>query len=417
MARAERWTQTGRANSLIWGAFNGMRVFYYCSINLKTKTFACSCKSARYPCNHGVGLWLLAQQMPAQFTAQPMPDWLHPAKQHPELATVQFFTPQSANPKQWEKNAAERLRYIKLGMQDLAAWLLDLIDNGLASAPDRPTSYWLDMSRRLNDSYCPAISKQIEHLPKLITQHTNWPPLLLDALSKLYLLTQSFVNFDTLPAATQFDLCTTVGWHHSKLPSATDEAVTDQWLVVARTLTSVRKRQMVTVTVWGQQSARFAQLTGIAHTRQKPDMHLTTGVTFNGTLHFVDSELGLQAYPIDIDTAIAPTSPWSQTAPTFDSIFEDYQTHYLQHPWLVARPVLVHNASVARHNKQFILQGSTRDALPLNPDNKHNWHLYASSRTAPLAVFGWWDGTSLDAVSYCVEGQWLPLSTWAEVAA
>lgn len=413
MCRPEVWQDLGQQDTLVWGAFCGLKVSYHTSFDRVSKTYACSCKSPRYPCNHGAGLWMLHQREAHLFTGTVLPAWLDHAKRHPKFSTTSFFTQTPANPVQWEQNAQQRLAYIQLGLADLEAWLLDLIDNGLATAPDKPKGYWMDMSRRLNDSYCPTIATQIEQFPKVIANNANWPAHLLATLSKLYLLTQAFKNFDSHTPATQFDLFTTVGWHNSALPAETDTAIQDTWVVLDRQLSLVRKRQTVTVTLWGQTSQRFAQLTGVAHNRQTPDIHLMPGVTLDAMLRFYPSEVGLSAYP---ETLTIQTTATAHPMPSdFGSIIQNFQATVLAHPWVTEQPVLLSKVAVTVHNGAFYIQDGMRQALPLSKSSKANWYLHIYSRQAPVSVFGYWNGTDFDAKTLNFEGRWLPLAALAEI--
>ncbi len=414
-SRPEVWQNTGKHTTLVWGDFCGQKVSYRTSIDLDAKTYACTCKSARYPCNHGVGLWLLQHRATELFSDTALPEWLNVAKSHPAFSTVQFFRQTPSSPIQWKRNAAQRLHYIRIGMADLEAWLLDIIDNGLANAPDKPKGYWMSMSRRLNDSYCPAIAVKIEQLPKTIANQKNWADIVLAELGKLYLLSQSFKHFETLTPETQFDLFTTVGWHNSRLAEETDEAVVDTWVVLDRQLSTIRKRQMVTVVLWGQTTQRFAMLTGIAHSRQKPDMHLMPGVTVTGSLRYYPSELQLQAYPEQLSFETKAHSVAHPLPTDLQAVTTAFQTSILTHPWIAQLPTLLSKVAVNVHQGQIYLQDSQRQALPVNMTSKANWYLQVYSQQAPISVFGYWNGTTFDAVTLNVAGNWIPLKTLPEI--
>ena len=62
LARADRWSHTGRHESVLWGRCQGSRPNPYLTAVVldDTPAYSCSCPSRKFPCKHALALMLLA---------------------------------------------------------------------------------------------------------------------------------------------------------------------------------------------------------------------------------------------------------------------------------------------------------------------------------------------------------------------
>src|SRR5258708_29170699 len=77
LASAGKWVSRGADERAIWGECQGSGKDPYCTqIDLSEPAFRCSCPSRKFPCKHGLGLFLLYANQPAGFAKDPPPPWV-----------------------------------------------------------------------------------------------------------------------------------------------------------------------------------------------------------------------------------------------------------------------------------------------------------------------------------------------------
>jgi len=72
-----KWPTLGCNETAIWGECQGSGSKpYQVSIDLGGPTFKCTCPSRKFPCKHGLAVYLLRAQKEAAFTAHEPPPWV-----------------------------------------------------------------------------------------------------------------------------------------------------------------------------------------------------------------------------------------------------------------------------------------------------------------------------------------------------
>src|SRR4051812_26306442 len=76
-AQRKKWTNLGQDEQAAWGECQGSGSKpYQTKIDLSEPAFSCSCPSRKFPCKHGLGLFLMLVQQPAAFAGGPPPAWV-----------------------------------------------------------------------------------------------------------------------------------------------------------------------------------------------------------------------------------------------------------------------------------------------------------------------------------------------------
>jgi hypothetical protein len=260
-AEPERWTALHHDGRLLWAIFpNGSAKTAETAVHLPSHTYTCTCNSRKTPCRHTVALLLLWQENRPAFTAQPAPRTL--------AARANRHTIASQRPLRHSYSQETQLAHLQTGLNELALWLTDLVRHGLARLPDRPKSYWHTMADRLVDAQAPTLALELRRLATVPTAQPNWPEAYLQRLGQLHLIIQGFRHFDQLPATTQADLQTAVGW----LPPPHDDTppITDRWLVLGRQQEFLGSQTRHFTWLWGQDSQQPAQLIELAAATRIP---------------------------------------------------------------------------------------------------------------------------------------------------
>src|SRR5688572_4958152 len=73
---ARKWLTLGANAVCVWGTMQGSgKAPYQTSIDLSVPAFKCTCPSRKFPCKHGLGLFLIFVQQPDACTQDQPPPW------------------------------------------------------------------------------------------------------------------------------------------------------------------------------------------------------------------------------------------------------------------------------------------------------------------------------------------------------
>jgi len=77
LANMSKWVSKGANELAIWGECQGSGSKpYQAQIDLSNIAFKCSCPSRKFPCKHGIALFLLYARQTASFTVDKQPAWV-----------------------------------------------------------------------------------------------------------------------------------------------------------------------------------------------------------------------------------------------------------------------------------------------------------------------------------------------------
>jgi hypothetical protein len=297
---------------------------------------------------------------------------------------------------------ADRLSKVSAGLSDLDLWMRDIVRGGLASLPEQPQKFWRDMAARLVDAQAPGLARMVNELSGLPASGEGWQERLLERLSKLHLLIESFKRLDTLPAVTQADVRALIGWTQTKADVADEVGVQDDWLVLGKRVTVDETNLKLQRTwLWGDKSNRPALLMDYAVSGQSFETNLIPGLTLPATLLFFPSNYPLRA--LGRDSGVASPIKNLSGHSTIDSVMRAYSQALSCNPWLDLFPILISNVIPIQTDSGWLLRDNTTHYLPIASRFVKGRNLLALSGGHSLTIFGEWDGEVL-----------LPLGAWAE---
>ena len=405
LATQRKWSSLGRSQFAVWGECQGSgKTPYQAQIDLSEPAFRCSCPSRKFPCKHGLGLFLLLAEQPEVIASAEPPEWvakwLAMRSQRVEKQTERRTQPEVVDPVAQAKRAAERQRKVSAGVQELRLWLEDRVRQGLATVPQESYQAWDAIAARMVDAQAPGLARYLRELAGVAHTGTGWTDRLLERLGRLYLIAQGFERIETLPPEVQADLRTQIGWPVSQedLAGAVQH---DLWLVVGQRTEAEDRLKVRRTWLLGLSSATPALLLDFAHGDQSFEQSLLAGTLLEAELVFYPS-----AYPLRASIkARHEAALLSKTPPGYETIAEAiaaYSKAFAACPWLERFPLLLQNVIPMREG--WLLQDHQGTVLPLSIRlESHGWRLLALGGGHPLAVFGEWDGRQL-----------LPLSVWTE---
>lgn len=410
LATLRKWSSLGRGATAVWGECQGSgKNPYRTQIDLSEPAFRCSCPSRKFPCKHGLGLFLLLVENLPEFEQKESPEWVaewlaarsHRIKQQAEQAKPQ----QATDPVAQAKRSAARQQKVSAGVQELRLWLADRIRQGLATVPQESYQLWDTVAARMVDAQAPGLARQLRECAGVANTGSGWSDRLLEQLGRLYLLTEGFERIASLPAPVQADLRTQIGWTISQEEVLDSPPQTDLWLVVGQRTETEDRLKLRRTWLLGLSSATFALLLDFAHGQQPFDQSFLLGTCLEADLAFYPSAYPLRALIKTRQEAVllSKKPPGVELA----AAIATYSNAVAACPWLDPFPMLLQAVVPIQSRVGWRIQDQQGLGIPLSPrfEPKHIWQLLALSGGDPLTLFGEWDGTQL-----------LPLNVWVEEA-
>lgn len=366
-----KWSSLGRYLSTVWGECQGSgKNPYRTQIDVSEPAFRCSCPSRKFPCKHGLGLFLLLAENPHEFVEKEPPawvaEWLAVRAQRAEKQAEKQVKQQerAADPVAQAKRAAAPQQKVSAGMQELRLWLEDRIRQGLATAQQESYQVWDTVASRMVDAQAPGLARQLRALGGIAHTRSGWSDRLLEQLGRLYLITEGFQRIETLPADVQADLRTQIGWTVNQEEVLNGKPQADLWLVVGqRTETEERLKARRT---WLLElgSATFALLLDFAHGQQPFDQNFLSGTCLEAELVFYPSAYPLRALVKTRHEAVLlskhpPGVEIAEAIATYSSAFATC-------PWLEQFPTVLEGVVPIRDGERWLIRDAQDRVLPLS---------------------------------------------------
>ena len=410
LARGADATAMGRLTAadaaLIWAAFpDGRRPDARASVALPDLFVACTCAGVRFPCRHILALLLRDHAAPLSESAPP--PWtvarLDEATRH---------RPVSATPATGDAHLAPAAA----GLEEMARWLGDLLDRGLAAPASANRQSWLAAADRLADAYAPAAARELRELAAVVGNGADWPERVLPRLGRLAMLAAAFRRLDVLPDGERGDVLAAAGLS----PCPGEDRASDVWLVLGRRQTADAGQRHVRTWLHGLAAGRWALLGSVQSAKRLEGVCLPIGARVRGELAYLPSAWPLAAQPagrLRLDLAPEGTSAINPTAldgakDDIGAAVADFATARAANPWLRLYPLLLTGLIAEPAPGGWRLRDRGGRLLPLPPRFGYGWQLLALSGDRPLTLFGEYDGATLTPLSVLHGGHWRDPAAW-----
>ena len=415
LATASKWQNVGRNERALWGECQGSGAKpYQTVIDLNEPAFKCSCPSRKFPCKHSLGLFLLVANEPATAnTVKPSPDWAaewlskreQQAQRKSEAAKKAEEPPDEATlarrAAQKTKRSLDREAKVVAGLKELELWLRDLLRHGLASTQTQSLDYWEQMAARMIDAQAPGIARRVRELSWLPQSGDGWTEQLLSQISSLFLLLKAFERIETLPAATQADVRTAIGWTYKEDELPQENVVADAWLVLGQRVTGDEGLRVRRTWLWGERIAKGALVLDFAAAGQQLALDFLPGTRTEAELIFYPSNYPMRAALKQRAGTSSLTKIYGYS--TSDDLLTTYADVLALNPWIEAIPAPLHTVVPVRRGERWLARDVNGRLLSLRSESSNGWKLMALSGGHPITIFSEWNGRSL-----------LPISAWAE---
>ncbi len=415
-AAVGKWKIMGYNDLRIWGECQGSgKDAYKTQIDIQNTAFKCSCPSRKFPCKHGIGLYLLFARQQTLFSEQEAPEWVTEwIKKRNEKAInaiIKENEPISAEKtekqnKDKEKRAAQRNSKVANGIAEVDLLLRDWARAGLLSLQNKGLSYWEEKVARLVDAQANGLANILMALREINYAAADWQIQCLYYINRLHLLSNAYRNIDHLPPLLQQDVRQNIGWTLKKeeVLSAPDTLqVTDTWLVAAKVMEEVPEQKLMAQYLWlyGQNSQKYALLLDFATPYSPLTILFMPQTAQKMTLAFYPSTTPLRA----LVNGTAERQVFERPTYFYENFMAmgDYFSQQLQqNPFFDKAPFWLSQVSLVPHQDKWFLFDQNGLYIAIHSHFGAVYQLLAISGAMPCDVF---------ALYY--QQQLIPLGIWA----
>lgn len=418
-----KWSGLGGHAQALWGLCQGSgKDPYKATIELTGPAFKCTCPSRKFPCKHGLGLYLLYAKESAAFsdTAAPtwVSDWLQSREKRSEdraakLADAEAtLTPEAiaAKEKGQKKRQEKRLGNVEAGLAVLDNWLADLARDGLANLRAKPAKDWDAMAARLVDTQAAGLASRLRRTSLLVygSSAAGWEVDVARELAQVALLGQAYRRLASLPEPLQEDVKNAIGWVVAQEDVLAQPGCTDLWEVCGNESRDDERISRRACFLRGRDSGRWAMLLQFSAGNQPLPPPLLPGTFYQGTLHFYPSALPLRVvFGDDMALASVPTMA-GVTLSSITALLDEYAVALSVQPFIEQFPMRLHQVvptATGGSAAHFTLRARDGATLPLDARFRHGWHLHALAGGAPVDIFGLWNGYSFLPLTAHTQGR------------
>jgi hypothetical protein len=423
LGAARKWATLGADGACAWGTLQGSgKDPYQTCLDPAGPAFKCSCPSRKFPCKHGLGLFLVLAQQPAALTEKTPPawaaEWLAKRADREDKkaakAAVPDAPPDPAAAAQAaasaERRVAAREARVTAGLEELGRWLADLVRAGLASLPGRPAAFWETPAARLVDAQVPGLARRLRALDGVTATGDGWPARLLREAAALHLACTAWPRAASLPAATRADLRAVLGLPLPQEEVLASPGVRDRWLVLGQRVVEEDRLRTQRAWLWGRGTGRPALYLSFSASPGQPlDLSLVPGHEFEGELAYFPGAWPLRALVKERSTG-DPVAPAAAALPHASVAAANAfaAAAWTANPWLERLPLALAAVVPVRRAAGWLVRDAAGQALPLAVTDAAGWSLAALAGGRPLALAGEWDGERLAPLGAWAEGRFLP---------
>ncbi|SEV92302.1 SWIM zinc finger [Chitinophaga sp. YR573] len=386
LSSPSKWVTKGANEQALWGECQGSGSKpYRTQVDLAGMAFKCSCPSRKFPCKHGIGLLILFARNAADFTTTEAPDWVSEwiSKRETKNTATDKKTP--VNEAAQAKRQHAREQSVEDGLSELLLWIKDIVRNGIVGIPEKDSSFFTDMARRMVDAKAPGLATLVKNAGNLSFYKEGWQNEFTDLLARMYLLIAGYTN---KPAALTDDLRSNIGFTQSQEELREKPGIKDTWLVLSKQTETEDSLTVERNWLYGTATKQYALVLQFSVMAQSMVLNFAPGMLLDAELVFYPSAQPLRAL-IKSQSAAAVVPPisglsgWQQVA--------ELETAYNSAlPFSSPRPFLLQQITPLRYEGRWWLSDSSNRVVQVKEDFREMYKLLSISGGNPLnlAVLG-----------------------------
>lgn len=401
LATAAKWESMGTDGATAWGAAKGSgKEPYQVIIDLSEPAFKCSCPSRKFPCKHGIGLFLMLAQgkVPMGAPLAFVGEWL--SKRGARAVAVAEKAEKPVDEKAQAKRVEGRREKVASGLEECGLWLRDTVRQGLSSPSVATPSHFEKVAARMTDAQAPGIARRLRDMAATLHAGAGWQERLIGQMANLHLILEAYARQEELAQDLRQEVLATVGFTMKKEEIPSELQVEDRWSVVGQIRYEEDRLSVQRSWLWGQRSERWAMVLAFSVNRTPFDPMLSPGTAFEGKLAFYPGAERLRAVLVERQVAPYVSVPGS----SIDHNLQGFADRLARCPWTELGPLAVADAQLAQTGWQAM--DAHGFCLP-TVEGYEPWERLAQTGGRPALLFGEWDGALLRPLSGFYEGRWI----------
>jgi SWIM zinc finger len=412
LSTRKSWLNVARNGNVLWGECQGSGKHPY-QARVDTSgpvgthgspepVFKCSCPSRKFPCKHGLGLFLLFASKPDEFGELEPPTWVQEwldgrearAEKKAEKAVETASKP--VDPKAQEKRIAARDKKVRAGLEELALWSRDLIRTGIADAQSKGYTHWETMAARLIDAQAPGLARMVREIPGLLSQD-DWQARLLEQLGAVHLASTAYQRLEELPEPVRADTRTAIGFPTSSEEVLAQTGIRDAWQVIAQSLEQDDRLRVRRTWLHGTNNERGAMVQEFGVAQAPLGLSLPLGSSIDVEVVYYPGQHPQRAL-VKGDLP-APTPVTHVPGLSIEENLNAYAQARAASPWLERYFFRLHDATLQTNNTVI---NATDHSLPVHPQFAQLWPWLAVTGGSSGTICGEWDGESFLPLSVMI---------------
>jgi hypothetical protein len=389
LATPAKWVTKGINDQALWGECQGSGSKpYQTQVDLTAIAFKCSCPSRKFPCKHGLGLLLLCARQPGLFTNADMPGWVNDwiskrsEKEEKKIEKAEKPVDETAQAKRQQS----REQKVSAGINELLIWLKDIVRNGILTVPEKGTTYWDNMARRMVDAQAAGLASMVKNLGTTNFWNEGWQSNFMDKLLQLYLVAESYQHLPDINPLLQQDIRSAIGFTVNQEELRQQSGVSDTWLVIGK---ESRDEQQITVEqnwLYGLKSNQYALILQFIARGQVGQLSLSAGMYLDAELNYFPSVVPYRAI-IKNHVAAKPGTAYDiQSFNGWHQVAVQETLLNSRLPFRNEMTFIVAALKPVQYQKQWWLQDQEGCLCRIASDFKNIWQLMALSGGEPLTM-------------------------------
>lgn len=391
LATPHKWVSMAYNELAIWGECQGSgKNPYQTAIDLTNIAFKCTCPSRKFPCKHGLGLFVLYAEDRGLFAIKPEPpayvaEWL--SKRQARETTKETKEEKPADETARAKRVESREKKVNGGIEEIRAWLSDVIRAGIAQVPQHAYQFHSNITARMVDAQAGGLAGQLRQISEINFFNEGWQKQLLKRLSGIYMISEGYRNLENLPATTARDLSTLVGWTIPKEEVLQTQPVTDQWIVLSVTMTDESNVTTERIWLYGLGTSRFALLLNFYAGNQPYQTMLVPGVQIDADIVYYPASVPMRAL-IREQRPVTDRSMIASIPNSFSSIYINISDILSQNPFIEQIPFMIEGVKTTFANDRWFVTDVEGLSVPISNPEDECWNMLAFSGGRRFSAFG-----------------------------
>ena len=445
LLKPSQWPTLAEGEGLVWGECQGSGATpYRVVVSEEDAGYKCTCPSRKFPCKHSLALMWMRAEKSVTFAPASVPNWVKDwlsrrrgtsaaakedegeSKPRPSIrATETSEAVSEADPKAEqraaaarERNRLERESAVLAGLEDLDVWLLDQVQQGMATFVAQAAQACRTIAQRLVDAKASGLAGRLDALPtRLFTlPGPARPAAAIRELGQIHLISEAYRRSSQLPELLSTDARQAVGWSVTRealLANSDATHVDAKWRVFAVISESQPDRlRRIETWLWRESdddaSPRCAVLIDF--------VPISTGPAVSGYLigDRIEAELVFYLSTVPARAQIGSLKRGAEQssdglplpAESLTTSYSRYESALAQLPWLGTFPLTFLSATVRRSGEQLYIHDEDSGlSLPLDSSQMN--------QGLPLASVGRVDGIGLwNGYHFTLAWAETPLGRW-----